>query len=51
MQRYEAELIIAALNESDGNQTEAAKSLQMPLRTLVHKMKTYGVKKLGYGME
>jgi DNA-binding NtrC family response regulator len=27
------------------NQTEAARALNLPLRTLVHKIQTYGIKK------
>ncbi len=46
VQRYETELILDALKRSGGNQTQAAKVLGMPLRTLVHKMKSYGIRKL-----
>ena len=42
---YETQLILDALQRSEGNQTEAAKVLRMPLRTLVHKIKSYGIKK------
>jgi DNA-binding NtrC family response regulator len=45
MQAYETELIVQALERHDGNQTEAAKSLQMPVRTLAHKIQQYGIKK------
>jgi two-component system response regulator AtoC len=45
LRRYEAELILRALHKHDGNQTEAAKTLKLPLRTLVHKIQTYGIKK------
>ena len=45
VRKYEAELILKALHKHNGNQTEAAKSLNLPLRTLVHKIKTYGIKK------
>ncbi|UQA58458.1 sigma 54-interacting transcriptional regulator [Polyangium aurulentum] len=48
MARHEAEIIVEALRESQWNQTEAARKLEMPLRTLVHRMKTLGIKKLGY---
>jgi DNA-binding NtrC family response regulator len=47
--RHEAEIIVEALRESQWNQTEAARKLEMPLRTLVHRMKTLGIKKLGFG--
>jgi transcriptional regulator with PAS, ATPase and Fis domain len=43
---YETQLILDALRRADGNQTAAAKMLKMPLRTLVHKIKLYGIKKL-----
>ncbi len=42
---YETELILAALTESGGNQTEAAKLLGMPVRTFTHKLKELGIKK------
>jgi len=45
VQRYEIDLIVDALRRAGGNQTAAAKLLDMPLRTLVHKIKSYGIKK------
>jgi two-component system, NtrC family, response regulator AtoC len=45
VRKFEVELILRALHKHAGNQTEAAKALNLPLRTLVHKMKTYGIKK------
>ena len=42
---YEKQLILDALRRTDGNQTQAAKLLRMPLRTLVHKIAAYGIKK------
>ena len=45
LRKYEAELILKALHKHGGNQTEAAKALGLPLRTLVHKIQTYGIKK------
>ena len=45
LKRYEAQLILKALHKHNGNQTEAAKALGLPLRTLVHKIHTYGIKK------
>jgi transcriptional regulator with PAS, ATPase and Fis domain len=48
MQRHEAIVIFEALKQADWNQSEAARALRIPLRTLVHKIKTYGIKKLGY---
>ncbi|MDI1446329.1 sigma 54-interacting transcriptional regulator [Polyangium sp. 6x1] len=49
MQNYEAQVIVEALRASSWNQTEAARKLEMPLRTLVHRMKVLGIKKLGFG--
>jgi DNA-binding NtrC family response regulator len=48
LQRYEVELIVEALRDADWNQTAAAEALGMPLRTLVHKIKALGIKKLGF---
>jgi two-component system response regulator AtoC len=45
VRRYEAKLIVQALHKANGNQTEAAKQLGLPLRTLVHKIQQYGIKK------
>lgn len=45
IKQYEMELIVDALRRAEGNQTAAAKLLGMPLRTLVHKIKQYGIKK------
>jgi DNA-binding NtrC family response regulator len=45
VRRYEAELILRALHKHNGNQTEAARALNLPLRTLVHKIQSYGIKK------
>jgi DNA-binding NtrC family response regulator len=50
VQRYETDLILDALKRTNGNQTQAAKLLGMPLRTLVHKLKAYGIRKQ-YGEE
>jgi transcriptional regulator with PAS, ATPase and Fis domain len=46
--RVEAEVIVDALREAGWSQTEAARRLDVPLRTLQHKIKTLGIKKLGY---
>lgn len=43
--KYETDLIVEALRQSGGSQTEAAKLLQIPVRTLAHKMQTLGIKK------
>ena len=45
LRRYETDLILRALQKHNGNQTEAAKALGLPLRTLVHKIQSYGIKK------
>ena len=45
VRQYETQLILDALKRCGGNQTMAAKMLRMPLRTLVHKLKQYGIKK------
>jgi len=45
MQAYETDLILEALERHQGNQTEAAKALGMPVRTLAHKIQQYGIKK------
>ncbi|KYF82697.1 Fis family transcriptional regulator [Sorangium cellulosum] len=50
LEQIEADLLLQALRASDWNQTEAARRLELPLRTLQHKIKVYGIKKLGYGV-
>jgi DNA-binding NtrC family response regulator len=45
MDRFERSAIIAVLRETDGHQTKAARLLDVPLRTLQHKIKSYGLKK------
>ncbi|MFT3928568.1 MAG: sigma 54-interacting transcriptional regulator [Myxococcales bacterium] len=42
---YETRVIREALSCSDGNVTRAASQLQLPLRTLVYKMRLYGVRR------
>ncbi len=44
-QKLETEMIVEALRRTNGNQTEAAKLLNMPVRTFTHKMKELGIKK------
>jgi DNA-binding NtrC family response regulator len=41
---YEAELIIEALKQNDWNQTETARALNVPVRTLAHKIALFGLK-------
>jgi DNA-binding NtrC family response regulator len=45
LRRYEADLLLEALEANGWNQTRTAEALGMPLRTLVHKMRTFGLKK------
>jgi two-component system, NtrC family, response regulator AtoC len=45
LQRYEVKLIVDALRAARWNQTEASRALGMPLRTLVHKIKAFGIKR------
>lgn len=51
VQRYETQVILEALRAAGGNRTEAARRLQIPVRTLSHKIRQYGIKKLGFGLE
>ena len=46
MQRAEIDVIVRALRRTQLNQTEAARLLQMPLRTLVHKMKVLNIRRI-----
>jgi DNA-binding NtrC family response regulator len=48
LRHYEVKLILEALEASRGNQTEAARRLKVPLRTLAHKMKILGIRRRGY---
>jgi DNA-binding NtrC family response regulator len=45
IERVERELIVEALELTEGNQSEAARDLDMPRRTFVHKLRTFGIKK------
>ena len=45
LQRYEARLLLDALEANSWNQTRTAEALDMPLRTLVHKIKKLGLQK------
>ena len=49
LDRAERDILVAALREADWNQSECARQLRMPLRTLVYKIKAHGLRKLGYG--
>ena len=43
VQAFELRLILDGLKRARGNQSEAARVLGMPLRTLVHKIRAYGI--------
>jgi DNA-binding NtrC family response regulator len=45
IREYEVRMITEGLRLADGNQTRAALLLRIPLRTLVHKMKLYGLRR------
>ncbi len=47
LQRHEAELIVRALDATDWQRAEAAERLGLPLRTLAHRMKLLGIRRLG----
>jgi DNA-binding NtrC family response regulator len=44
VQRYERALILDALRASGGNQSHAARRLRIPRRTLVHKLRSLGIR-------
>ncbi len=46
--RYEAALILRALEDCDGDRTRAAEQLGLPVRTLAYKMKAHGIRKATY---
>jgi DNA-binding NtrC family response regulator len=48
LESIEAALVVEALRAAGWNQTEAARRLNLPLRTLQHKIKALGIKKIGY---
>ena len=45
VKNFEKDLIVRALDQHGGNQTETARALGLPLRTLVHKIHVLGIKK------
>lgn len=45
LQRIETKMITEALAKAQGNQTVAARALNLPLRTLTHKIRELGIKK------
>jgi DNA-binding NtrC family response regulator len=48
LREYEIALIVDALRKSGGNQTEAARLLGLPLRTLVYKLTQYHIREKYY---
>lgn len=48
LENAEAQFLLDALRAANWNQTEAAKQLNMPLRTLQYKIRAFGITKLGY---
>jgi DNA-binding NtrC family response regulator len=50
VQRYEEQAILEALRQAGGNRTEAARRLGVPVRTLSHKIRQHGIRKLGFGV-
>ena len=49
VERFESDLLTDALKASNGNQRAAAQRLGVPLRTLVHKIRAYSLKRTGSG--
>lgn len=47
VQQYEARLLLETLEATGWNRAEAANRLDMPVRTLSHRMKVLGLKKPG----
>src|SRR5262249_41904529 len=45
VRRVETELVLQALERAQWNQSEAARLLRMPLRTLTNKLKAYGLRR------
>ncbi len=45
IQRYETDLIRAALDHTDWGKTRAAELLRIPLRTLIYKIKSFGIER------
>ena len=51
VQRYEVDLILGALEAAQGDRNLAARRLGLPVRTLAHKLKKYGITRSSYGRE
>ena len=45
IERFEKETLLQVLKETNGNQTDAAKVLEMPLRTFQHKLHVYEIER------
>jgi DNA-binding NtrC family response regulator len=45
IESFERDTLVATLRKVDGSQTEAARLLGLPLRTMQHKIKHHGLKK------
>ncbi|MFW5741276.1 MAG: sigma 54-interacting transcriptional regulator [Myxococcota bacterium] len=50
LQRYEASLILRALEASDWQRKDAARLLGLPLRTLAHRLQVLGIRRQGYAI-
>jgi DNA-binding NtrC family response regulator len=48
IRQFEAKLIVTALEATRGNQTQAARILNIPLRTLAYKLKVLKIRRGGY---
>src|SRR5262249_42243561 len=51
VQRFETQAILMALRQPTRNRTQAARLLQLPVRTLSNKIQQYGISKLGFGLK
>jgi len=51
VERYEGQLILAALRKARWDREAAAEALNLPLRTLARKMANYGIRKVSYEQE
>lgn len=47
----ETQIILEALRATDGNRTKAARRLHVPVRSLSHRIRVLGIKKLGFGTD
>ena len=48
LDRLESKLLLQALREAGGSQAEAARLLDLPLRTFQHRLSAHGIRKGGY---